>query len=134
MSCTLVNKTHNDLAIDTKIYEYLEKNEDQEYHISYANNNGQIAYDSFVFRVAIFTGDLSLEYYADKAKTKRITNREPFMYMGDIQYVISKEEIIKDFPQGLYIKAISKDRVSTFMMEFEGRSKSTALELHEHIY
>jgi len=41
--------------------------------------------------VAIFTGDLTLEYYSDKETTKRITNKEPFMYMGDIQYIISKQ-------------------------------------------
>lgn len=56
------------------------------------------------------------------------------MYMGDVQYTLTKKEIQSELKNGLYIKASSKERVSTFMMEIEGRSKSTIFEIHEHIY
>lgn len=56
------------------------------------------------------------------------------MYMGDVQYPLTKNEVESQMKEGLYIKASSKDKISTFMMEIEGRSKSEIFEIHEHIY
>jgi hypothetical protein len=42
--------------------------------------------------------------------------------MGDMQYVFSnKTEIERKMPNGMYIQVESTKRVSTFMLEFEGR-------------
>jgi hypothetical protein len=44
--------------------------------------------------------------------------------MGDTQYLLKQATIDKLMPNGLFISAESTNRVSTFMLEFEGRSKS----------
>jgi hypothetical protein len=54
--------------------------------------------------------------------------------MGDIQYIFFKEEVNSKYPQGIYVKAIAKNMTSSYMIEFEGRGKLRAIELHEHIY
>ena len=51
------------------------------------------------------------------------------MYMGDIQYIFSKDEIEKQYPKGIYVHLLSKKRVTTFMLELEGRTKDKLVEL-----
>lgn len=116
MKCDLINKTHNDLVINNKIYEYLEKGESYDYHFDFKNKDGKLDYDTYALTLAMFTGDLSVELYTDKEKTTRLTQKEPFMYMGDVQYLLSSEEITQHLPNGLYVRAISRDRVTTFMV------------------
>lgn len=112
----------------------MEKDESYSYHVSFKNPEGKLEYDSYVLTIATFTGDLNLEFYKDRENTKRLQSKEPFMYMGDVQYVLSKKDIETDMQEGLYIKALSKNKISTFMMEVEGRSSSKLFEIHEHIY
>lgn len=52
------------------------------------------------------------------------------MYMGDMQHFFTKEEIEKSFKDGIFIEASSDNKISTFMMEFEGRNHESSLELH----
>ncbi len=54
--------------------------------------------------------------------------------MGDVQYPLTRQEVEQEMKDGLYIKAASKDKISTFMMEIEGRSNTEIFEIHEHIY
>lgn len=56
------------------------------------------------------------------------------MYMGDIQYIFHLAQLDEQVPNGLYIEVSSDTRITTYMMEFEGRTKTEALELNEHIY
>lgn len=36
--------------------------------------------------------------------------------MGDIQYIFSKDEVEKEYPNGIYVQLLSKKRVTTFML------------------
>jgi hypothetical protein len=121
--CTLVNKTHHDILINHKTYEYLDKGRSSDYHISFKDEKGEFQYDTYVFRIAVFSGDLSVDLYYDETKKQKIGQRPPFKYMGDIQYVYDKQQIQQQFPNGIHLTMVSKQRVSTFMMEVEGRAK-----------
>ena len=132
LNCELVNTTHNDLKLNDKIYEYLEKGERYMYHMTFKNTNGNYSFEHYVFRVAIFTGELDYKFYKDENKKEEITGMHPAMFMGDMQHVIRLEEAEK-MPNGLFVDILSPDRTTTFMMEFEGRTKNYSFELHEHI-
>lgn len=117
MKSELVNDLHSDVRLNSKAYEYLEKDETYNYHLNFKNADGKLDHDTYVLTIATFTGDINLEFYKDKENTQRMQAQEPFMYMGDIQYVLTKQEIENDMKDGLYIRASSKNKVSTFMME-----------------
>jgi hypothetical protein len=130
MRCDLVNDLHHDLKLNSKIYEYLEKGESYAYHVAFNSDSGKLEYDNYVLTIAGFTGELNLEFYGDKDLSKRLQDKEPFMYMGDVQYQLTRQEIEHEMKDGLYIKATSKEKISTFMMEIEGRSNSKIFEIH----
>jgi len=75
MKCEIVNKTHNDLKLGEKIYEYLESNESYKYHLIFKNAKGLYDYQEYVSRVAIFTGQVAFEYYTDKAMKNRLKKK-----------------------------------------------------------
>jgi hypothetical protein len=56
----LVNELHNDIRLNSKIYEYLEKDESHVYHVDFKNADAKLEFDSYVLTMATFTGDLDL--------------------------------------------------------------------------
>jgi hypothetical protein len=60
MLCEVVNRTHGDIALNSKIYEYLEQDESYTYHLDFKSFLGQYAHDLYVFTLAIFTGDFEI--------------------------------------------------------------------------
>ena len=116
MLCEVVNKTHSDLALNNKIYEYLEQDQSYTYHLDFKGIQGKYDHDFYVFTLAIFTGDFQIQLYKDKERKNRVKKMEPLMYMGDIQYLFSKTEVEKDYPAGIYVYLLSKKRVTTFML------------------
>jgi hypothetical protein len=45
MRCEIVNATHNDVILDSKIYEYLENEERYMYHVNFKDNNTHYPYE-----------------------------------------------------------------------------------------
>jgi hypothetical protein len=56
--CTISNKTYNKIAINSRTYEYLDSNNTHDYHVDFKGN--EVEYEQYVFRVAIFNGDINL--------------------------------------------------------------------------
>jgi hypothetical protein len=59
--------------------------------VTFTSENGKLEYENYVLTIAGFTGDLNLEFYSDKELTKRLQSKEPYMYMGDVQYPLTKK-------------------------------------------
>ena len=115
LRCQIVNTTHNDILLDNKIYEYLEAQQKYMYHVNFKDNNTKYPYDQYVLRMSTFAGDLFTSLFKDENKKQAITEFKPAMYLGDIQYLITKEEAERVMPNGLYIEIYSAQRVSTFV-------------------
>jgi len=64
--CELFNKTHRDLVINSKIDEYLQKDEKYSYHITFKDQKGGYPFESYALRFAIFSGDLDVKFYKDQ--------------------------------------------------------------------
>lgn len=76
---------------------------------------------------------MSIAFYIDPEFTKVYTV-EPYEYMSDAQFVFQREQIVSSLPSGLYMKIKSEERISTYTMEFIGRSKQASIQLKENIY
>ncbi len=68
MICTLNNKTHDDLTINSKTYDYLNKGDNYTYHIDFKDKQGNNYNDYYIIRASIFTGDLTVTLYNNSNK------------------------------------------------------------------
>lgn len=62
MTCKVSNKTYNELSVGDRQYEYLgEIAPHHDYHFNFTVlPNNKTEYEEYIFRVAIFNGDLNL--------------------------------------------------------------------------
>ncbi len=87
---------------------------------------GKIDHEEFMFKIAAFTGNMSVEFYLDEKYSARYT-AFPYEYMSDAQYIFTKEDIQKNLTKGIYIKITSMNRTSTYTISFLGRSKEQSI-------
>lgn len=47
--------------------------------------------------------------------------------MSDAQFTFGYEQVVANLSSGIYVKIKSFDRISTYVMEFIGRSRQSAI-------
>jgi hypothetical protein len=102
MKATINNKTHDDLKINTKTYDYLNKGDHYMYHINFKDREGTYYNDYFILRTSIFSGNLNLKFYNDSHKNKTLNFNDKYQYMGDMEYIFEKENL-STYSNGIYV-------------------------------
>ena len=90
--------------------------------------NGKIEFEQYVFKFAGFNGNMSIGFYLDAECTKPYS-AQPYEYMSDAQFTFQRQQVVSNLPNGIYVRIKSNDRISTYTMEFIGRSKQSSIEI-----
>ena len=61
------------------------------YHLKFKDQKGTYFAESFVFRVATFTGDLDVRFYKDEKMVSEVEGLASYAYMGDMQYLLNNQ-------------------------------------------
>ena len=104
------------------------------YHVFFKDKDGKYPYEQYSLKISSFTGDVGVKFYKDENKKEQLHGLHPVMYMGDMKHIITKKQAEENMTHGLYIQISSPDRVSTFIIQFLGRTKNQPIQLNQHIY
>lgn len=111
---------------------------EKSYHASIPNLN---EFDEFSFKISVFSGELSFEFFSDKEmKTKvsdHIIRSYQLEYMKDSELFITRRDIDQfsnSSLAGFYIQAKTSGKSASFTFKYSARKYNSPVEMNEHVY